>query len=479
LTLFLLTGLPILSILQFMGGVDPELMLAGFAATGLTMLGIASIGILFSTLLKRPRDAIGLTYLAIIAYCGLGTLGKSMAMSGVLFMSEPIWFEAGPSLSDVSDWFNIGNPLTGTIDIAIASQRATLAADLPVLLASYAWFHGVLAVVCVVWSIVRLRAIALKQTVAGKTQKLPWWESARPLIGDLPMLWKELHIEGRPRINWLGWGIAIVLVVLTIGSGIVVLLTYFWHLLFFPGAHLARLAQDINVWFRIAGTGVALLLLLITAVRASTAISHERERDTFDALLATPLSAEALLSAKLIGCLSGMRLGWLWFGAMIAFAVVTGGLHPLAAPILVCAWFIYAVFHAMVGLWFSMVCQSSMRASFLTVVTVLFLGGGHWLVLGLCLYFPALLMPGRPGNFLEYLLKFQAGMTPAVVFVVNSFSWENLARHMHLDRNLPMELLVFSLIGLMLWAAGCAVFWYGLLLPKFREVSRREEMLYQ
>jgi hypothetical protein len=50
---------------------------------------------------------------------------------------------------------------------------------------------------------------------------------------------------------------------------------------------------------------------------------------------------------------------------------------------------------------------------------------------------------------------------------------------MHLDRNLPMELLVFSLIGLMLWAAGCAVFWYGLLLPKFREVSRREEMLYQ
>src|SRR5262249_45248666 len=46
MTLLLLTGLPILSILQFLGGVDSQLMLAGFAGTGLTILGIASVGIL-------------------------------------------------------------------------------------------------------------------------------------------------------------------------------------------------------------------------------------------------------------------------------------------------------------------------------------------------------------------------------------------------------------------------------------------------
>ena len=40
------------------------------------------------------------------------------------------------------------------------------------------------------------------------------------LIGDLPMLWKELHIESRIKLNWLGWGIIIVLVLLTIGSGV-------------------------------------------------------------------------------------------------------------------------------------------------------------------------------------------------------------------------------------------------------------------
>jgi len=40
LLLFVLTGLPILSILQFLGGVDPNLVLAGFAATFLTMAGL-------------------------------------------------------------------------------------------------------------------------------------------------------------------------------------------------------------------------------------------------------------------------------------------------------------------------------------------------------------------------------------------------------------------------------------------------------
>src|SRR5207244_3797186 len=40
LTLFLLTGLPILSLIQFLGGVDPNLVLAGFVATLMTMLGL-------------------------------------------------------------------------------------------------------------------------------------------------------------------------------------------------------------------------------------------------------------------------------------------------------------------------------------------------------------------------------------------------------------------------------------------------------
>jgi hypothetical protein len=74
LGLLILTGLPILSITQFMGGVDPDLVLAGFAATGLTMASLTALSILQSVYAKKPRDAIILTYLATVAYLGLSSL---------------------------------------------------------------------------------------------------------------------------------------------------------------------------------------------------------------------------------------------------------------------------------------------------------------------------------------------------------------------------------------------------------------------
>src|SRR5438105_13980589 len=48
LTLMLLTGLPIWALLQFLGGIDPDLVLAGFLATGVTMASLASLSILNS-----------------------------------------------------------------------------------------------------------------------------------------------------------------------------------------------------------------------------------------------------------------------------------------------------------------------------------------------------------------------------------------------------------------------------------------------
>jgi len=45
LALLVLTGLPFLSFLQFLGGVDPGLVLAGYAALGLTMASLTSVKI--------------------------------------------------------------------------------------------------------------------------------------------------------------------------------------------------------------------------------------------------------------------------------------------------------------------------------------------------------------------------------------------------------------------------------------------------
>lgn len=480
MTMLLITGLPILSILQFVGGVDSQLMLAGFACTGLTMLGIASVGILLSTQFSKARDAIALTYIFVITYLAAATFAKGLDAGGAPFMKTSIWFgETGPTYGDISYVLNAGNPISAIIDVMRAIDRASLNTDLPPLVRDYTAFHVSLALVCVLWSIFRLRSVALRQTVAGTAKRVSWWTRYRPPIGDLPMMWKELHIESRMKLNWLARGVVAVLVLLTVGTGIFLVGAYVWTVMFDFAPRWMEMSEAVNVWFRICGTGVLCLMILIVAVRASTSVASERERDTFDALVTTPMSAEAMLSAKLLGCLTSLRAGWIWFGSMAAIALLTGAVHPLAMPIVLGAFFAYATFFTMIGMWFSMACKSSMRATVYTVLTTLFLGGGHWLVLGFLCYLPmAILSPRGPNDFFEVVFKFQASVTPPIVIALYSFSWHELANEFR-HQNDVKHILIFAVFGLTLWIAGCLVMWFGLLLPKFRQITRREEQIYE
>src|SRR5262249_24032103 len=71
LVLFLLTGLPVLGLLQFLGGVDPSRVVAGYLATGMIILSLASLGLLNSALTGTARTATLLTYLEVLIYAGL------------------------------------------------------------------------------------------------------------------------------------------------------------------------------------------------------------------------------------------------------------------------------------------------------------------------------------------------------------------------------------------------------------------------
>jgi hypothetical protein len=58
-----------------------------------------------------------------------------------------------------------------------------------------------------------------------------------------------------------------------------------------------------------------------------------------------------------------------------------------------------------------------------------------------------------------------------------SYSWRNLGHDF--QHNELAQMFYFSLIGVFLWAMACIFLWHGLLLPKFREITRREELTYQ
>src|SRR5262249_56900575 len=68
LTLLVLTGLPVLGLMLFLGGVDPNLVLAGFVATLATLASLGSLGVLNSIHSISTRQAAVYTYLEVIGY---------------------------------------------------------------------------------------------------------------------------------------------------------------------------------------------------------------------------------------------------------------------------------------------------------------------------------------------------------------------------------------------------------------------------
>jgi ABC-type transport system involved in multi-copper enzyme maturation permease subunit len=479
LGLLILTGLPILSITQFMGGVDPDLVLAGFAATGLTMASLTALSILQSVYAKKPRDAIILTYLATVAYLGLSSLALVLQdLKSIWGFAVNLPFAWGSlTVGNLVEGLNCGNIFFcyGKLWSAFASQEA-IAAVLPGILGKYALFHGLVTVICSVWAVLRLRAVAIRQTYGAK-QKVPWnlRLGARPRMGNQPMIWKEVFAEAGLRLNWFGRIVVILLVIASLVPGIWIV-AYFiydwmsgswrWDQGFNPfgsrastpfQAFLGELGQAMNIWVRYAGTAVACLLLLAVAVRASTAVTSERDRQTWDSLLTTTLGSTDILFAKWLGSILAVRWGWIWLGLIWALGLVTTGLHFLAFPLLLAAWIVYAAFLATLGLWYSTTCQTSLRATVWTLMTAITAYGGH-LILWMCCI-PIFLTGGGPsGAGLEWIPQFQVfGLTPPAALGMLAFQgYEFENRWVH---ELAWRFTFFALFGLIIWGGAAAALW--------------------
>src|SRR5262249_43980400 len=65
LLLLVLTGLPVLSLLPLLGGVDPRLVLTGYAATTVLTLSLGSLSILMSVMARTTLTAVAGTYLLL------------------------------------------------------------------------------------------------------------------------------------------------------------------------------------------------------------------------------------------------------------------------------------------------------------------------------------------------------------------------------------------------------------------------------
>jgi ABC-type transport system involved in multi-copper enzyme maturation permease subunit len=485
LSLLLLAGLPILSFLQFMGGVDPNLVLAGFAGTGLTMMSLASLSMVNSVLTRKPRDAIFLTYLGAAAYLILSGASWLLLIPYLKLASLPSTenWTSPITVEDCVYAFNIGNPVSVIGRLIYDLERGMpLSASLPSLLGNYLCFHAVATVGCLIWAVARLRVIALKQSY-GETKKLPLRARIRrrPRLGAQPMLWKELFVEPGLRLNMF---MRIVVVLLVLGSFVPVAFIVAQYIdqvrlpyrtsvgvIFGASEPWKQLGEAMNVWVRVLGSLVATLLLLAVGARAASSVSNERDRQTMDALLTSPLTSDSILFAKWLGNIASVRWAWLWLGLIYSLGLLSGGLHFMALVLLCGAWLVYAAVASGIGVWFSIISRTSLRATIWTLLTMVGAGLGHWLIWMCCI--PLMIALREEPALLRWVRNFQLGFTPPIALGFGlPFSRYDLEEGTYRNIDTPLEMLGYALLGIFCWT-GIAFFLWTVCSTRFRLVSGR------
>jgi ABC-type transport system involved in multi-copper enzyme maturation permease subunit len=365
LLLIVLGGLPILAALQFLGGIDPNIILATFAATGLSLVGLAGVSMLCSVYARRTRQAIIQSYLVVLGYLILSALSELLLLPGLglaKFPSTGVW-KSPITVTSLVNALNAGNIVTVgwkfVNDLKLANA-----------LRGYAWFHGLLAAGCILWATLRLRHLALRERTPATRGRFAGSLRDGLGIGNYPMLWKALVVDTRGRRGPLGLLLAGLLIAGLIWPALQVVY-YFGRTA--PASPEDPLSNLLNLWIRGAGALIGCFLLLGVAVRASGGISGERERQTLDGLLATTLTNREILFSKWLGSMVNDRWPWFWLGLVFGIGLATQALHPLAIGYFALAWLVYAALLTGLGLWFSVAARNSRRALMGTLVSC-FLG---------------------------------------------------------------------------------------------------------
>lgn len=317
---------------------------------------LGSLSVLVSVYTKRLIDALYWTYFWVVVYLVL-----SWWLSGLV--PWLIWIFTGRMPTTMT----LGNPLVLVqlleSGYATAGNQRQLLLDL---MTSYTLTHLALTVLFAGWAVRRLRVVALRPEGPPAS---PWRRAGcefpprrrRKKMADHPLLWKEVHGEallGSPRLSAF-----IIYFQLVLG----------WFLV--PVTCMSLLAAlddeiSTNRYVRSVSDVLCGVMLLTVAAYAAGSISRERERGTFESLLALPLESDAILASKWLGAILSVRPIWWCLGAVWLLGALTGGIHLLAVPLLLLSWASHAALFASLGLCFSLRYTSTMRAILATFITI-------------------------------------------------------------------------------------------------------------
>jgi ABC-type transport system involved in multi-copper enzyme maturation permease subunit len=327
-------------------GWAPVLGLA--AMTLLVLFFLGSLSFYFSVRCRSTREA------ALWSY---GVLGLAIGVLGIAFdpylarlifkvkfstwaaLSKAPWLEAVRCL----------NPLYVLDSLWPPASMSEFAGRFKIALG---FFLGA-GLACIV-----LAARAIRPTCTGclegavrKTRRAP----RRKSIGDDPVRWKE-RMPHRRILRWVLAGIFLAVS------------TY---------ASVQVACRREPTAFLFVGAANALILSFIVGVRASGAISGERERQTWASLMLTPLETWELIDDKAMGIIDA---AYLYLAAGFLPLAIAASRHGEAAGIYVAATLAlsFTAMHYMAGT--GLLCSAESKSTWRSLAATLALGYGYFLV---------------------------------------------------------------------------------------------------
>jgi ABC-type transport system involved in multi-copper enzyme maturation permease subunit len=417
---FVLAGLPVIAFLQLFGGIDPDLALAGTAASLVTVVGLAAVAVALSAAMRRSREAILGAYGLLLLYLFLSAIVagimQGLSRDGYTQFHLLDWeFD----FADATDWLAAGNAVY-SLPMATRGGSNFDPNVITPLLGRYAVFWAVVSILAIAWAVTRLRRVTLNQSYGeSRSRKAVVRHAAnRPAMGNTPLVWREVFAADR-RVGCFGWLFRFVIV----GLAAVIPL---WgaYMVFFRdrwsgynptfSQQWQDYSEGMNVWVRVSTGVLTFLICFGAAMRGANAVAGEKDRDTWVSLCTTPVSVGEFLFAKWLGAVLSMRFAlWVLVGIW-AVGLALGSVYWFMLPVTALFLAVFASAFALAGIWCSISARTALVANIRAFFLTVFLSGGFWLLLIMCCGIP--LSMSRPGGkVMENLVVIPLAATPPVM----------------------------------------------------------------
>jgi ABC-type transport system involved in multi-copper enzyme maturation permease subunit len=357
--LLALVGLPLLGLLGGYGHLHLLTFLSLSALTVALAFALGAASILASVWSKQTRAAVLLVYTG----GGLGFLSVRLLEWG---LSEGI-----PRLASDSLLRGVLERLDGFLHylslfyvLEPVWDRNDPGEQIRRLLAG-ALVWGTFGAGCMALAVWRLRPAYGRQLEGAGRRNRTVTKTRRPMMDDEPIRWKEREVRGADLWSWL--------------PRLPQRVTVPMVLLGTMGLSVSFLAQGYSEGeFLAQGVLVLLLTSLVAGVRASGTVCAERERQTWEGLLLSPLDTKEIVHDKLLGIMDSVRLPLCAYAlpALLVSSLAGVNAFEITFLLLLLTW-VAAYYLGATGIWCSVRSQSSWRSLLATLASGYGFGLGY------------------------------------------------------------------------------------------------------